>query len=177
MTISGYKKGDAKLPRANEKIDNTHVRLIGDDGELIGKMPLQDAINTAKERGLDVVEVAPDKDAPVCKMMDFGKFKFERQRRDHKNRKKQKVVHLKEIKLRPAISDHDYGVKLKSILKFIEAGDRVKISLRFRGREITHQEIGEALMQRVVDDTTDIAKLESPPKTDGRQIHMLLTPK
>lgn len=144
---------------------------------MLGVMPLREAISAAKNKGLDVVEVAGNADIPVCKMMDYGKFKFDKQRREHKNRKKQRVVHLKEIKLRPAISDHDYQVKLKSVQKFIAAGDRVKVTLRFRGREITHQEVGEALMNRLIADTETIAKLESPLKTDGRQMHMLLTPR
>lgn len=131
----------------------------------------------AAEKGLDLVEISPNAEPPVCKMLDFGKHKFQLQKKEHDMRKKQSVVHVKEVKLRPTIDDHDYEVKLRSIRKFIGNGDKVKITLRFRGREITHKEIGMDLMKRIVEETSDIAKTEMEARMDGRQIIMILTPK
>jgi len=151
--------------------------VVADDGEMIGVLPLAQAIAMASEKGLDLVEVSRQDDVPVCKMLDFGKFKFDKQRKEQKNRKKQKVVHLKEIKLRPVTGEHDYVIKLKAARKFIETGDKVKVSLRFRGREITHQEVGMAMMERMIADMQDIAKTESPLKAESRQLIMVLAPK
>lgn len=153
------------------------MRVVSDDGEMLGVYDLQEAISLASGKGLDLVEVSRQGDVPVCKMLDFGKFKFDKQRKDHKNRKKQKVVHLKEIKLRPVTGEHDYQIKLKAARKFIEHGDKVKVSLRFRGREITHQEVGTAMMERMIADMEDIAKTESPLKAESRQLLMVLAPK
>lgn len=175
MTISGYKKGSDKLPKANERIDASEVRVIDESGKMLGVMPTRQAIALAASRQLDLVEVAEnDDDVPVCKILDFGKFKFDRQRKDHKNRKKQKIVQIKEIKLRPGIGEHDYQVKLKSGLRFLEEGDKVKVTLRFRGREVTHQEIGEALMVRFIEDTKELGKVESPVRAEGKQLVMVV---
>ncbi len=140
-------------------------------------MKTSEAIAIAKDKNLDLVEVSPHVNPPVCKLLDFGRFKFQQQRKKHDGRKKQKIVHLKEIKLRPTIDKHDYDVKMRSIVKFIGAGDRVKVSLRFKGREITHNEIGMDLMKRIIEDTLEITKVELEPKMDGRQIIMILMPK
>ena len=135
------------------------------------------AIGVAKDKGLDLVEVSPNAEPPVCKLLDYGRYKFEQQRKKNDGKKKQKKIHLKEIKVRPTIDKHDYDVKMRSLRKFINAGDKVKVSLRFRGREITHNEIGMDLMKRIIEDSADIAKVELEPKMDGRQILMILLPK
>lgn len=144
---------------------------------MVGVLSIAEALKVAKDKGLDLVEISPGAEPPVCKILDFGRYKFQQQRKVHDGRKKQKVVQLKEIKVRPTIDDHDYQVKLRSIHKFIKAGDKVKISLRFRGREITHTELGMKLMKRIIDDTTEIAKVEFEPRMDGRQILMIIVPR
>lgn len=144
---------------------------------MLGVMETRSAIRDAKDRGLDLVEVSPTADPPVCKYADFGKYKFNLQRKEHDNRKKQKVVQIKEIKLRPTIDDHDYQVKLRSIIKFINAGNKVKISLKFRGREITHKEFGMDVINKIIEDTKEIARTEFEPKMDGKQILMVIGPK
>lgn len=131
---------------------------------------------SAKNAGLDLVEISPNAEPPVCKAMDFGKFKYQQQKKEHENRKKQKIVQVKEIKLRPTTDEHDYQVKLRSTLKFLNAGDKVKISLRFRGREITHQDVGMQILKRMRDDAVEIAKPELGPRMEGRQMIMILTP-
>ncbi len=142
---------------------------------MLGVLSLQEGIRLARAKGLDLVEVSPGAEPPVCKMLDYGRYKFQQQRKKTDNKKKQKVVHLKEVKVRPTIDKHDYEVKLRSIIKFITAGDKVKISLRFRGREITHAELGMDLMERIKADVVEIAKTELEPKMDGKQIIMILT--
>ncbi|MET0155064.1 MAG: translation initiation factor IF-3 [Rickettsiales bacterium] len=169
------KKGN--IPKANERIDAEKVRVVADDGEMLGLMKLAEAIALASGKGMDLVEVSRQDDVPICKMLDFGKFKFDKQRKEQKNRKKQKVVHIKEIKLRPVTGEHDYLIKLKAARKFIEAGDKVKVSLRFRGREITHQEVGSAIMERMIADMEDVAKTESALKSESRQLLLVLAPK
>lgn len=144
---------------------------------MLGLMKLAEAIALASGKGMDLVEVSRQDDVPICKMLDFGKFKFDKQRKEQKNRKKQKVVHIKEIKLRPVTGEHDYLIKLKAARKFIEAGDKVKVSLRFRGREITHQEVGSAIMERMIADMEDVAKTESALKSESRQLLLVLAPK
>ena len=144
---------------------------------MVGVVPTEKALGIAKAAGLDLVEVSPNAEPPVCKVLDYGKFKFQQQRKGSENRKKQRVQHVKEIKLRPNIEDHDYQVKLRSIEKFIGAGDKVKISLRFRGREIAHNELGMDVMKRILEDTTEIAKVELEPKMESRQIIMIIMPK
>jgi len=144
---------------------------------MLGIMAKNDAIKTAKDKGFDLVEVSPNAEPPVCKLLDYGRYKFQQQRKKTDGKKKQKKIHLKEIKVRPTIDTHDYEVKMRSLKKFINAGDKVKVSLRFRGREITHNEIGMDLMNRIIEDCSEIAKVELEPKMDGRQILMILLPK
>jgi len=144
---------------------------------MIGVFPTDEAIKKARSKGLDLVEVSPGADPSVCKMLDYGRYKFEQQRKKTDNKKKQKIVHLKEVKFRPTIDQHDYEVKMRSMVKFLSAGDKVKVSLRFRGREITHNEIGMELMNRIKTDLSELAKVELEPKMDGRQILMILIPR
>ena len=140
-------------------------------------MPTRQALALAEEAGLDLVELSPDARPPVCKILDYGKFKYQEQKKASEARKKQKVIEIKEIKMRPMIDDHDYDVKMKSIKRFFEEGDKVKITLRFRGREMAHQELGQKLLDRVKGDTVEFAKVESEPKFEGRQIVMVLAPR
>jgi translation initiation factor IF-3 len=140
-------------------------------------VPRNDAIARAMDAGLDLVEVSPNADPPVCKILDFGKFKYEEQKRKNEARKKQKVIEVKEIKLRPSIDDHDYDVKMRSMKSFIEEGDKVKVTMRFRGRELAHQELGMNVLMRVKDDLDAIAKIEAYPRMEGRQMTMVMSPK
>jgi translation initiation factor IF-3 len=164
-------------PRINEEINSVKVRLVDERGEMIGVVSRTDALARASEAGLDLVEVAANADPPVCKILDFGKFKYEEQKRKNEARKKQKIIEVKEIKLRPGIDDHDYDVKMRNMLKFIEEGDKVKITMRFRGRELAHQEIGMNVLMRVRDDLDKIAKVEQVPRMEGRQMTMVMSPK
>jgi translation initiation factor IF-3 len=144
---------------------------------MVGVVPRQEAISRAQEVGLDLVEVSPNADPPVVKILDFGKFKYEEQKRKNEARKKQKVIEVKEIKLRPGIDDHDYDVKMRSMLKFIEEGDKVKITMRFRGRELAHQELGMNVLMRVREELDKIAKVEQTPRMEGRQMTMVMSPR
>jgi translation initiation factor IF-3 len=153
------------------------VRLVDERGEMIGVVPRNEALTRAAEAGLDLVEVAAQADPPVCKILDFGKFKYEEQKRKNEARKKQKVIEVKEIKLRPGIDDHDYDVKMRSMVKFIEEGDKVKVTMRFRGRELAHQDLGMNVLMRVRDDLDKVAKVEQVPRMEGRQMTMVISPK
>ena len=153
------------------------VRLVDQDGEMVGVVGRNEAIQMAMEAGLDLVEIAPNADPPVCKILDFGKFKYEAQKKKNEARKKQKVIEVKEIKLRPSIDDHDYDVKMRSMAKFIDEGDKVKVTMRFRGRELAHQELGMNVLIRVRDDLEEIAKVEQMPRMEGRQMTMVISPK
>jgi translation initiation factor IF-3 len=164
-------------PRVNEEIRVREVQLIDQDGNNKGVTEIQAALALAQEAGLDLVEIAPNSVPPVCKILDFGKYKFQAQKKAAEARKKQKVVEVKEIKLRPMIDDHDYDVKMRSMKRFFEEGDKVKVTLRFRGREMAHQEIGVALLNRVKADTVTLAKIESEPRMEGRQMVMVLAPR
>lgn len=144
---------------------------------MIGVVTLREGLRQAAEHGLDLVEISPNAEPPVCKMLDFGKFKFEIQKKAHDARKKQRVVEIKEIKLRPNIGQNDYEVKLRSAFKFIADGDKVKVTLRFRGREITHQEIGLRILERLRDDMQEVTKVEFSPRMEGKQMMMILAPK
>jgi len=144
---------------------------------MVGVVTRQEALTRATEAGLDLVEVAPQADPPVCKVLDFGKYKYEEQKRLNAARKKQKVIEVKEIKLRPGIDDHDYDVKMRAMLKFIGEGDKVKVVMRFRGREMAHQEIGMGVLMRVKDGLDKVAKVESSPRMEGRQMTMVMSPK
>ena len=151
--------------------------VIDDDGGKRGVMSKYDALRLAESEGLDLVEVAPLAKPPVVKIMDFGKFKYQEQKKAAEARKHQHIIEIKEIKLRPMIDDHDYEVKMRSMHRFFEEGDKVKITLRFRGRELAHQELGYQLLNRVKDDVTKIAKVEQEPRFEGRQVVMVLAPK
>lgn len=161
-------------PRVNNQIKTDRIRLIDANGDMIGVTTVDDGIRRAKAVGLDLVEVSPNAAPPVCKILDYGKFKYEAQKKANEARKKQKVIVLKEIKLRPTIDPHDFGIKMKQARKFLEEGDKVKITLRFRGREMSHQQLGMELMNRVKTDLADIIKVESEPRIDGRQAVMVL---
>jgi translation initiation factor IF-3 len=161
----------------NADILNEEVRCIAPDGEQLGVMKTVDAIAEADTHGLDLVEVSPNADPPVCKILDYGKFKFEAQKKRNEAKKKQKVIEVKEIKLRPNIDEHDYQVKMRSVQKFLDEGDKVKVTLRFRGREMAHQELGANVLNRVRNDTEEVAKIEAFPKLEGRQMIMVIAPK
>lgn len=164
-------------PRYNEFISSPKVRVIDENGENLGVMYTREAMEQAQEAGLDLVEVSPNADPPVAKFLDVGKFKYEAQKKANLARKSQKTQEIKEIKMRPNIDDHDYDVKMKAIHKFIGEGDKVKVTLRFRGRELSHGQLGMALLQRVQEDTAEDAKVESYPRMEGRQMLMVLSPK
>jgi translation initiation factor IF-3 len=161
----------------NREIDVPKVRLIDAEGEMRGVVTLRDALVAAEEAGLDLVEVSPNAEPPVCKILDFGKFKYSAQKKKNEARKKQKVIDIKEIKLRPNIDDNDYNVKMRNARRFIEEGDKVKVTMRFRGREMAHQEIGMNVLVRVRDELDPMAKVEQMPKMEGRQMIMVLAPK
>ncbi len=153
------------------------VRLIDETGQNVGVVPTAQALAQAVEAGLDLVEVSPDANPPVAKILDYGKYKYQEQKKAAEARKKQKVVEIKEIKMRPSIDDHDYDVKLRAIRRFFEEGDKVKVTLRFRGREMAHQQLGWDVLQRVKAETEPIAKVESEPRMEGRQMVMVLAPR
>ena len=163
-------------PRINEEIRSREVQLIDNTGDNKGIVATETAIGLAQAAGLDLVEIAPNSVPPVAKILDYGKYKFQAQKKAAEARKKQKVVEIKEIKLRPMIDDHDYQVKMRSMQRFFEEGDKVKVTLRFRGREMAHQELGVQLLNRVKDDTVSVAKVESEPRVEGRQMVMVLAP-
>jgi translation initiation factor IF-3 len=163
--------------RINHRIEVREVRLIGSDGQNIGVVPTRQALMMAEEANLDLVEISPDARPPVAKILDYGKFKYQEQKKASEARRKQKVIEIKEIKMRPMIDDHDYDVKMKAIRRFFEDGDKVKITLRFRGREMAHQELGHKLLDRVRKDTGEFAKVEAEPRFEGRQIVMVLAPR
>jgi translation initiation factor IF-3 len=164
-------------PRYNEFITAPKVRVIDDEGENLGVMYTREAIEQAAEVGLDLVEVSPNADPPVAKFLDIGKFKYETQKKANLARKTQRTQELKEIKMRPNIDDHDYDTKMKAITRFLEEGDKVKVTLRFRGRELAHGQLGMAVLQRVQNDTAERAKVEQFPRMEGRQMLMVIAPK
>ena len=164
-------------PRINEEISVLRVRLVDERGGMVGVVGRNEALTMAADAGLDLVEIAPGADPPVCKILDYGKFKYEEQKKKNEARKKQKIIEVKEIKLRPSIDDHDYQVKMRSMNKFIEEGDKVKVTMRFRGRELAHQELGMNVLIRVRDDLEEIAKVEQMPRMEGRQMIMVVSPK
>ena len=164
-------------PRTNKDIRVREVQLIDQEGKNQGVVQFPDALQLAEDAGLDLVEIVPGANPPVCKILDYGKFRFLEQKKAAEARKKQKVVELKEIKLRPGIDDHDYGVKMKAVRRFFEEGDKVKVTLRFRGREMAHQDLGYRLLERVRNETALIAKVEAAPSMEGRQMVMVLAPK
>ena len=164
-------------PRVNEDIRIREVQLIDQDGQNRGVVLTRDAIAMAQDAGLDLVEIAPNSAPPVCKILDYGRFKYQNQKKANEARKKQHVVEIKEIKLRPGIDTHDYEVKMKAIHRFFEEGDKVKITLRFRGREMAHPELGMKLLNKVQADFDEVAKVEYAPRMEGRQMIMILAPR
>jgi translation initiation factor IF-3 len=165
-------------PRINREIRGVpQVQLIDDDGNNVGVLSFFDAIDRAEEAGLDLVEIAPQAVPPVCKLLDFGRFKYQAQKKAAEARRNQKIVEIKEVKLRPGIDDHDYDVKMRQSRQFFEDGDKVKITLRFRGREMAHQDLGVQLLDRVRTDVGDVAKVESEPRLEGKQMIMILAPR
>ena len=164
-------------PRVNREIDVPNVRLIGPDGSMIGVVGIRDALRAAQEVELDLVEVSPNADPPVCKVLDYGRYKYEAQKKKNEARKRQKVIDVKEIKLRPNIDDNDYQVKLRNARRFLDEGDKVKVTMRFRGREMVHQNLGMDVLIRVRDELEENAKVEQMPKLEGRQMIMVLAPR
>ena len=163
-------------PRANERIRALDVQVIGSEGNNLGSMPLKKAIELAKQEELDLIEISPNANPPVCKIMDMGKYKYDLQKKANLAKKKQKIVSLKEIKLRPGTEAHDYNFKIKNARKFITKGDKVKFTVKFKGREMQHVELGKNLMNRIIEDTKDIGKVETHPKFEGRQMIMIIQP-
>ncbi|MHA1536169.1 MAG: translation initiation factor IF-3 [Alphaproteobacteria bacterium] len=164
-------------PRVNKQIEVPEVRLIGAEGENVGVISTPAAIEMAEDVGLDLVEVSPNADPPVCKILDYGKLKYETQKKKAEARKKQRTIEVKEIKMRPGIDSHDYDVKMRAINRFLGDGDKVKVTLRFRGREMVHQNLGMKVLERVRGDLEEIAKVEQFPKMEGRQMTMVMAPK
>ena len=163
-----------KGPKANERIRAPQVQVIGSDGKNLGTLDTQEAIRIAKQDGLDLIEISPNASPPVCKIIDIGKYKYDLQKKANKAKKKQKIVNLKEIKLRPVTEDHDYNFKIKNAQKFLSKGDKVKFTVQFRGREMQHTKLGYDLMKRIINDTSEVGKVEVRPKFEGRQIIMIV---
>ena len=170
------RRNKPKLPKANERIRAKEVQVISSDGQNLGTLSTQEAINIAKQKGLDLIEISPNASPPVCKIIDIGKYKYDLQKKANKARKKQKVVNLKEIKLRPGTEIHDYNFKIKNAQKFLSKGDKVKFTVQFKGREMQHTNLGHQLMKRIIDDTNTLGKVEVRPKFEGRQIIMIVQP-
>ncbi|HWG03529.1 MAG TPA: translation initiation factor IF-3 [Beijerinckiaceae bacterium] len=164
-------------PRTNREIRAREVQLIDSEGHNRGVTPIADALQLAEEAGLDLVEIVPNAEPPVCKILDYGKFRFLEQKKQAEARKKQKTIEIKEIKLRPGIDEHDYDVKMRAVRRFFEEGDKVKVTLRFRGREMAHQDLGYKLLTRVKEETHGFAKVEAEPSLEGRQMVMVLAPR
>ena len=163
-------------PKANERIRTPQVQVIGSDGKNLGTLATQEAINIARQKGLDLIEISPNANPPVCKIIDIGKYKYDLQKKANKAKKKQRVVNLKEIKLRPVTEIHDYNFKIKNAQKFLTKGDKVKFTVQFRGREMQHTNLGHKLMERIINDTTNLGKVEIRPKFEGRQMIMIVQP-
>tara|TARA_B100001250_G_scaffold14636_1_gene12800 strand:- start:861 stop:1406 length:546 start_codon:yes stop_codon:yes gene_type:complete len=171
-----HKRTRPKGPRSNNRITSLEVQVIGSDGENIGILNLNEAIRLAKDDGLDLIEIAPNAKPPVCKIMDMGKYKYDAQKKANKAKKKQKKVELKEIKLRPVTEVHDYKFKIKNAQKFLLKGDKVKFTIRFKGRELQHSSIGSELMEKIKQDMESIGRVELQPKFDGKQMIMVIHP-
>ncbi|MBL4614475.1 MAG: translation initiation factor IF-3 [Magnetovibrio sp.] len=171
------KKPTISGPRVNERITVDEVRLVGPDGEMIGVKSTKEAIDIAADHGLDLVEVSPNAEPPVCKILDYGKYKYEEQKKRNEAKKKRKVIAIKEIKMRPGIDVHDYEVKMKAARKFLDNGDKVKVTIRFRGREMAHQNLGLKVLIKMRDELEQITKVEQMPKSEGRMMTMVLSPK
>ena len=165
-----------KGPKANERIRALQVQVISSEGKNLGTLSTREAISLAKQEGLDLIEISPNANPPVCKIIDIGKYKYDQQKKAHKAKKKQKVMNLKEIKLRPVTEIHDYNFKIKNAQKFLTKGDKVKFTVQFRGREMQHTNLGYDLMKRITDDIASLGKIEVKPKFEGRQIIMIIQP-
>ena len=163
-------------PRSNNRITSSDVQVISSDGDNLGILSLGEAIKKAKNEGLDLIEISPNAKPPVCKIMDMGKYKYDLQKKANQAKKKQKTVSLKEIKLRPGTETHDYNFKIKNAKKFITKGNKVKFTIKFKGREMQHTDLGKDLMNKIIEETKDIAKVESKPKFEGRQMVMIIQP-
>ena len=163
-------------PKANERIRAQHVQVISSDGKNLGTLAINEAIDIAKQEGLDLIEISPNATPPVCKIIDIGKYKYDLQKKANKAKKKQKIINLKEIKLRPVTEIHDYNFKIKNAQKFLTKGDKVKFTVQFRGREMQHTNLGHQLMKRIINDTTNLGKVEIKPKFEGRQMIMIVQP-
>jgi len=175
LNFNNKAKKDSGL-RTNEHITASEVRVISSSGKQLGIISIREALNKAEDEGFDLVEVSPDAKPPVCKIIDYGKLKYREQKSRKEAKKKQKTIEVKEIKMRPGINKHDYQVKIKALSKFIDGGNKVKVSMRFRGREMEHQNIGVDLLKKITEEVAEFAKLEVPPKNEGRQIMMVLVP-
>ena len=165
-----------KGPKTNERIRAPQVQVIGSDGKNLGTLNTQEAINLAKEEGLDLIEISPNASPPVCKIIDIGKYKYDMQKKANKAKKNQKIAALKELKLRPGTEIHDYNFKIKNAKKFLTKGDKVKFTVKFKGREMQHIQLGKDLMERIITDTKDIGQVEVRPKFEGRQMIMIIQP-
>ena len=163
-------------PRTNEQITASEVRVISNTGKQLGILSIREALNHAEDEGFDLVEVSPAANPPVCKIIDYGKLKYREQKSKKEAKKKQKTIEVKEIKMRPGIDTHDYNVKVKALSKFISGGNKVKVSMRFRGREMEHQNLGFDLLKKLTEEVIEYAKVEVPPKSEGKQIMMILVP-
>ena len=163
-------------PRSNNRISSPEVQVIGSDGENLGVISTNEAISIARNQGLDLIEIAPNANPPVCKIMDMGKYKYDAQKKANLAKKKQKIIALKEIKMRPVTETHDYEFKVKNAKKFIAKGDKVKFTIRFKGWELQHSHLGNELMKKIIEETKDIAKVESQPKFEGKQMVMIIQP-
>ena len=170
------RKTKPKGPRINDRIRALEVQVISSDKKNLGTFPLREAIQMAKKEGLDLIEISPNANPPVCKMTDIGKYKYDLQKKASKAKKKQKIVNLKEIKLRPVTEIHDYNFKIKNAQRFLEKGDKVKFTIRFKGREMQHTHLGNELMDRIINDTSKLGKVEVRPKFEGKQIIMIVQP-
>ncbi len=162
--------------RVNYHIEAREVRLVGAQGEMIGVVGIREALARAEEAGLDLVEIAPTAAPPVCKILDYGKFKYEAQKKANAARKKQRVIEIKEIKMRPGIDDNDYDIKMKKVREFLDEGDKVKVTMRFRGREMAHQHLAMDILEKVKSEVADLGKVEQMPKLEGRQMIMVMAP-
>ncbi|WP_439144929.1 translation initiation factor IF-3 [Vogesella mureinivorans] len=177
MSLGVIAIAQEREPRINGEITGREIRLVGEEGEQLGIVTVRDALAMAEEREVDLVEISPTAQPPVCKLMDYGKFKYQQSKKKHEAKLKQKQIQVKEIKFRPGTDDGDYNVKLRSLIRFLTEGDKAKITLRFRGREMAHQDIGLALLKRVEADLAEVGTVEQFPKLEGRQMVMMIAPK
>ena len=170
------KRTKSRGPKANDRIRSLEVQVISSDGQNLGTLSTKEAIDIAKQEGLDLIEISPNAKPPVCKIIDIGKYKYDLQKKANKAKKKQRIISLKEIKLRPVTETHDYNFKIKNAQKFLTKGDKVKFTVQFRGREMQHTNLGYELMKRIINDITGVGKVEISPKFEGRQIIMIIQP-